>query len=141
MRRKLIQHGRSSLTVSLPKKWVKEKNLKKGEEIEVEESNGTLVISAEKHHKHKKIDIDVSGAQPMIRRIIGATFKSGYDEVDVRFSSYDELKAVQELVREQFTGFEIINEMHAIAFIVVEEKDMITFRDVLKPHRGEVYQD
>ena len=37
------------------------------------------------------------------------------------------------------TGFEIINEMHAIAFIVVEEKDMITFRDILKPHRGEVY--
>jgi hypothetical protein len=37
------------------------------------------------------------------------------------------------------TGFEIINEMHAIAFIVVEEKDMIRFRDVLKPHRGEVY--
>lgn len=38
------------------------------------------------------------------------------------------------------TGFEILNEMHAIAFIVVEEKDMITFRDVLKPHRGELFE-
>jgi hypothetical protein len=28
--------------------------------------------------------------------------------------------------------------MHAIAFVVVEEKDMIRFRDALKPHRGEV---
>jgi hypothetical protein len=37
------------------------------------------------------------------------------------------------------TGFEILNEMHAIAFVVVEEKDMIRFRDALKPHRGEVY--
>ena len=37
------------------------------------------------------------------------------------------------------TGFESINEMHAIAYIVVEENDMIKFRDVLKPHRGEVY--
>jgi hypothetical protein len=36
-------------------------------------------------------------------------------------------------------GFEILNEMHAIAFMVVEEKDMIRFRDVLKPHRGEVF--
>jgi hypothetical protein len=36
------------------------------------------------------------------------------------------------------TGFEILNEMHAIAFVVVEEKDMIRFRDALKPHRGEV---
>jgi len=37
------------------------------------------------------------------------------------------------------TGFEIINDMYAIAFLVVEEKDMISIRDVLKPHRGEVY--
>ncbi|WP_338377939.1 hypothetical protein [uncultured Flavobacterium sp.] len=38
-----------------------------------------------------------------------------------------------------FTGFEIQNEMHSIAFMVVEEKDMIAVRDALKPHRGEVY--
>lgn len=37
------------------------------------------------------------------------------------------------------TSFEILNEMYAIAFMVVEEKDMITVRDALKPHRGEVY--
>jgi hypothetical protein len=45
----------------------------------------------------------------------------------------------EEKITLEKTGFEIINEMHAIAFIVVEEKDMIRFRDVLKPHRGEVY--
>ncbi|HJS00956.1 MAG TPA: hypothetical protein VJ780_08490 [Flavobacterium sp.] len=37
------------------------------------------------------------------------------------------------------TGFEIINDMYAIAFLVVEEKNMIPVRDVLKPHRGEIY--
>jgi hypothetical protein len=47
----------------------------------------------------------------------------------------------EEKITLEKTGFEIINEMHAIAFIVLEEKDMITFRDILKPHRGEVYQD
>lgn len=41
----------------------------------------------------------------------------------------------------QITGFEILNDMYAIAYLVVEEKDMIKFRDVLKPHRGEVYMD
>lgn len=41
----------------------------------------------------------------------------------------------------QLTGFEILNEIYAIAYLVVEEKDMITFRDALKPHRGEVYSD
>ena len=37
------------------------------------------------------------------------------------------------------TGFQIIDEMYAIAFMVVEEANMITVRDALKPHRGEVY--
>lgn len=31
-----------------------------------------------------------------------------------------------------------ISEMYSIASIVVDEKDMITYRDALKPHRGEV---
>lgn len=40
----------------------------------------------------------------------------------------------------RITGFEILNEMYAIAFLVVEEADMITFRDALRPHRGEVFE-
>lgn len=37
------------------------------------------------------------------------------------------------------TGFEIQGEMHAIAFMVVNDESMIAVRDSLKPHRGEVY--
>ncbi len=39
------------------------------------------------------------------------------------------------------TGFEIINDMYAIAYIVVTDEHMIQIRDVLKPHRGELYQE
>ena len=39
----------------------------------------------------------------------------------------------------KITGFEIFNEMYAIAYLVVEETDMIKFRDALRPHRGEVF--
>jgi len=39
------------------------------------------------------------------------------------------------------TGFEIVNEMHAIAFMVVPEERMIQIRDTLKPHRGELYTE
>ncbi|MCA0932747.1 hypothetical protein LCM02_09820 [Lutimonas saemankumensis] len=31
-----------------------------------------------------------------------------------------------------------INEMYCLAYITVPEKDMIVYRDALKPHRGEV---
>ncbi len=37
------------------------------------------------------------------------------------------------------TGFEIKNEMHAIAFMVVTDEHMIQVRDILKPHRGELH--
>ena len=37
-------------------------------------------------------------------------------------------------------GHEAIHEMHAIAFLVVPESEMIAIRDALKPHRGEVYE-
>jgi len=39
------------------------------------------------------------------------------------------------------TGHQIINDMHAIAFMVVMESGMTSVRDALKPHRGEVYSE
>ncbi|WP_026976460.1 hypothetical protein [Flavobacterium tegetincola] len=38
------------------------------------------------------------------------------------------------------TGFEVINDMHAIAYVVVTDAYMIQIRDVLKPHRGELFE-
>lgn len=39
------------------------------------------------------------------------------------------------------TGFTILNELHAIAFMVVSDENMIQVRDALKPHRGEIYSE
>ena len=38
------------------------------------------------------------------------------------------------------TGFEVINDMYAIAYVVVTDEHMILIRDTLKPHRGEIYE-
>ena len=37
------------------------------------------------------------------------------------------------------TGVEILNDMHAIAYWVVPESQIMTYRDILKPHRATVY--
>ena len=47
---------------------------------------------------------------------------------------------IAEKLSPNITGFEIIEEMHAIAFMVVTEENMIPVRDALKPHRGEIYE-
>ena len=39
------------------------------------------------------------------------------------------------------TGFETLNDLHAIAYLVVDEDSMRPIRDALKPHRGQVYQN
>ncbi len=40
----------------------------------------------------------------------------------------------------QITGHRHLGEMQSLAFMVVDERDMIKVRDVLKPHRGELYE-
>ena len=47
----------------------------------------------------------------------------------------------REGLKESFTGYEEINKMHAIAFMIVNDSDMIPVRDALRPHRGQVYED
>jgi hypothetical protein len=39
------------------------------------------------------------------------------------------------------TGFTVLNDMYAIAYMVVTDENMIQVRDALKPHRGELYTE
>lgn len=39
------------------------------------------------------------------------------------------------------TGYNTLNEMHAIAYIVVSTEQMRSLRDVLKPHRGVYFEE
>ena len=39
------------------------------------------------------------------------------------------------------TGFEQLNDMHSVAFMVVTDDEMKPIRDALKPHRGQVYSE
>lgn len=41
----------------------------------------------------------------------------------------------------EITGFEVKSEMHAIAFLVVTDAEMLLVRDALKPHRGELFNE
>ncbi|GGE08423.1 hypothetical protein [Psychroflexus salis] len=41
----------------------------------------------------------------------------------------------------QITGCEKQTDFHYTAFMVVEKSNMISLRDALKPHRGQIYKD
>ncbi len=46
--------------------------------------------------------------------------------------------ALKENLKYHRVKAEEINEYYSIAYIIVDKNDMITYRDALKPHRGEV---
>ncbi|WP_276391620.1 hypothetical protein [Eudoraea chungangensis] len=53
-------------------------------------------------------------------------------------------KHLQEFIRKEelslnISGHQFLNENHSIAFLVVEEKNMLIVRDALLPHRAEVF--
>lgn len=41
----------------------------------------------------------------------------------------------------QITGVETINPMHSLAYWVIDESKIMTYRDLLKPHRATVYTE
>lgn len=66
-------------------------------------------------------------------------------EASAKTAEHHEIHLKEYIANEKFpiniTGFEIKNELHAIAFMVVTDENMIAVRDALKPHRGEIYAE
>lgn len=65
-------------------------------------------------------------------------------EVSAKTAVHHEIHLKEFITKEKIvlnvTGFETINNLHAIAFMVVEETDLIKIRDILRPHRAELYE-
>jgi len=43
-------------------------------------------------------------------------------------------------LKNEITGMEQLSELYSIAYMIVDESEMIPVRDALKPHRGEWYE-
>jgi hypothetical protein len=66
-------------------------------------------------------------------------------EVAAKTAEHHEIHLKEYIQIEKFeikiTGFEVVNELHSTAFMVVTDENMIQVRDALKPHRGEVFEE
>lgn len=88
MRRKIIKQGRNTLTITLPNKWVKDYNIKQGNELEITEKGNILVITTEKKSEEQRIEIDISDLDAyIIWKILMGVYREGYDEVKLKFNS------------------------------------------------------
>lgn len=111
MKRKVSRVGPTTLMVSLPSKWVKTYGIKKGDELNIEESGKTLTLKSEDSRSFERISVDVSDLnERLIKWTISALHKTGYDEIEVTYSGQIALKTIQEMVKEVLMGFAIVDQ-------------------------------
>ena len=122
MKRKVTQIGPSTLMVSLPIKWVKKNNVKKGDEIDLNLSEKQIIFSKENTTKQKKeITLDITGYErKMVTRTLDTLYIDNYDKITFKYEDiYEEsFRFKKKYKREQqlkelsmrFIGLEITSQ-------------------------------
>ncbi|MBI3032399.1 hypothetical protein HYY69_02900 [Candidatus Woesearchaeota archaeon] len=122
MKRKVLRHGQSSLTISLPSQWLKKNHIKYGDELEIDEHQTSLIISQNHVDLKKSISIDLKDITLSTKKIIGAVYKTGYDEVLVKVYTDQHQREVNEEIDRTCNGYDIIDH----------KKDTILIKSILK---------
>lgn len=110
MRRKVINISGNTMMVSLPHKWVKNMGVKKGDEIEIQEKDRSLIVSTDLKPQQKSIEFDATNYDQTLARVIGALYKKGYDEVKIRVNGPKQVEQLAETARDELVGFEMLEQ-------------------------------
>lgn len=120
MKRKVVLHGPSTLTISLPTEWVKQHKIKKGSEININISQNNLIISPNETTEAEKITLNLDGLdRTFVRGYVRSAYHKGYDNITVKYTNPQFLhirtntpKEINNIINEevsQLVGFEIID--------------------------------
>lgn len=96
--------------VSLPIKWAIKNNIRKGQEIEINEEKDKLVIGNEFQKKENLASLDISGLDVMTARVIHAYYKKGVDELRITYGNPAMIEVVQNSLGKESQGFEILDQ-------------------------------
>ena len=108
MKRKVVKHGGSTLTISLPSKWAKANNIKPGQFLDLEQKEQHILISCNKNSSIEKTQITLSGSNEWyIHRIFRHLYTCGYDEIEANYEKKEQLMLIRKGL-ESLPGFEII---------------------------------
>lgn len=144
MKRRLVKQGTATLTISLPSPWIRKYDLKAGDEIELEERSGELILRSEKEANIEKSRIDITDlpASLVLRSILSA-YKKGSDEINVIFrnntlrnkktqKTLNTARYVQEIVN-NLVGMEVIDQgKNTIKIKQISEVSAEEFDNILR---------
>lgn len=108
MKRRVIQLAGKTLVISLPLKWAREHNIKKGDELELELGNNQLNITTSKRKLQLETSLFLDCNEEFARRRINTLYKRGIDQISVSVKKANLLAHVRDEVR-TLMGFEIVD--------------------------------
>ena len=110
MKRKVVKHGSATLTVSLPAKWAKKYGIKAGDELDIKEDMGKLIIAADKGYETiKECHLDMDSCGVISQGCIGALYKGGADSIHLTFKKTDGMQVIDKALKD-LLGFEIMHQ-------------------------------
>ncbi|MBW3020757.1 hypothetical protein KY334_05650 [Candidatus Woesearchaeota archaeon] len=109
MKRKLVKQGPSTITVSLPKKWIDLNNLDNGDEIDIDQIGNKLILSSENEKtSFEEYTLDVSNIKSnLIHELILEIYKNNIKEITISGFNKEKLSKIKDIVNNSI-GFEII---------------------------------
>ncbi len=110
MQRKVCQVGPATLMVSLPSKWCRSNNVKKGDEIDVNEEGSRLILGGKSKKRKESVSLNAKGVPHVLYRAIGALYKAGYDEIELFYDAPEELSIIQHELGRTCVGFEMVEQ-------------------------------
>jgi len=125
LKRKVIQIAGSTQLVSLPRKWCKEYDVQKGQELDVEEQGSKVIISCEGKDTLEKIKVDFSNLSARVMSwTLASLHKKGYDEIEILYNNPKAVSLIQDLTKSLFMGFAVIEQTEKRCVIRSLSKDM-----------------
>lgn len=128
MKRKLIQISPSTAVVSMPSAWIKNNNLVKGAQINLEQIENNILISTDEKRTAKKITIDIKGLKDdMAFTYADASYIAGYDEITFLIEKTQQRDVLDHVARE-VPGM----------IITSQTKTKVIFKDITSDHKEDV---
>jgi len=103
-------HGPSTLTISLPATWAKKFNVKKGDELDLEEYDKELRINTEKEFSLERKQVNIGNLKKLGKTSITSSYRQGYDEIALNYDDINYIEVIQDLISKEITGFEMIGQ-------------------------------
>jgi len=113
--------GGKTLVISLPARWAKDNNLRKGQEVDIHNNDGLLYISPNTLRDFSSLDIDIRDKKnkSLILKMIFSAYIRGYDEINVRFKNKEQLDLIYSMAY-TLIGFATMRQ----------DKNVITLKDL-----------